>query len=220
MRKKTAAATPVPDVPRIVGKVVLRPLASVQPNGWNPNRLTAFERESIKYGLVHDGWLVSQSMTVWGKDEKGKERNLIIDGEQRHGIAKELGLELGPMVFLDGITEVEAKALTVKLDAKRGQPDDEKMALVLKTLEGAMDEGTRALDLGIPERELVKYLAMEEASIEPEKPVQEVKPVQLKFSPKQYEEFHAMSLALAKKWGTKDLSTTVFEAVKRAAKAT
>ena len=45
---------------RIVGEVELVALDKVRPNGWNPNRMTPFMKESLRTGLETDGWLSSQ----------------------------------------------------------------------------------------------------------------------------------------------------------------
>jgi ParB-like nuclease family protein len=123
-KKKATPAKAGPDGLRITGKVVLAPLASVQPNTWNPNRMTEFQVESTREGLKENGWLAAYSLLVWGTDEKGIKRNLIIDGEHRWRIARDLGFVEGPMVFLDGVTAKRAKEMTIEFDAKRGRFDD------------------------------------------------------------------------------------------------
>lgn len=108
---------------RITGKVVVAPLPSVQPNTWNPNRMTEYQIESTRAGLLADGWLAAYALLVWGTDEKGIARNIIIDGEHRWRIARDLGFTEGPMVFLEGVTAKRAKEMTIEFDAKRGQFD-------------------------------------------------------------------------------------------------
>lgn len=80
---------------RVVGEVVMRPLSDVQKNSWNPNRMTDFMKESLKQGLLSDGWLKSQSLLIWGTDDKGERRDVIIDGEHRWSAASELGFQIG-----------------------------------------------------------------------------------------------------------------------------
>jgi hypothetical protein len=125
----------------------------VRKNPWNPNGITAAERERIKHGFEVDGWIVSQALLVWGLDEKGARRNLIIDGEQRHTVALELGMERGPMVFLDGITEAQARAFTIKLLARRsgGESafDVSKLAATIPAIRAESAGVDVALDLGL-----------------------------------------------------------------------
>jgi hypothetical protein len=144
---------------RVVGEVVMRPLKSVKPNGYNPNVMTPAQAESLKHGLLEDGWLASQALLVWGTDETGAKRDLIVDGEHRWAAATELGLKSGPMVFLNGLTEAEAKKLTVKMNQKRGQWDPTKLEDLLRGLDQG-GEALSAIDLGFGEEELMKMLAV------------------------------------------------------------
>lgn len=123
MRKAIAPKSVPAAVPlmRIVGEVVKRPIGSVRKNSWNPNEFTPHMMASLKHGLKEDGWVISQSMLIWGLDDKGVRRDIIIDGEHRWIAAQELGFTEAPMVFQDGLSEAQAKALTIKLDAKRGK---------------------------------------------------------------------------------------------------
>lgn len=144
---------------RLVGEVVVRDLKKVRANPWNPNHMTPEQMESLKHGFLADGWLVSQALLVWGTDEKGAKQDIIIDGEHRWIGAKAVGLTKGPMVFLNGITEAEAKKLTIKLNQKRGAWDPTKLEDLLRGLEQS-GEALEAMDLGFGEEELLKLLAM------------------------------------------------------------
>lgn len=117
------------------GTSTLRPLNSVKPNGWNPNRVPEHIMRSIEHGFRTDGWLVSQALLVWGTDETGARRDVIIDGEHRWTAAQAVGLAEGPMVVLDGIREAEAKALTVKLNQKRGAWDTLELGKLLAEID-------------------------------------------------------------------------------------
>lgn len=149
----------VPGSPTVRGVAVLRPLADVVANPWNPNRMSDHMFRSVVHGLKTDGWVASQALLVWGTDETGATRNTIIDGEHRWRAAQEAGFTAGPMVFLDGVSELEAKALTVKLNQKRGEWDDELLAGLLRELQdSAPPDLDLSLDLGI-EREVMATLA-------------------------------------------------------------
>jgi len=115
----------------------LYPLGKLIPNTWNPTAITEAERERIRHGLETDGWIASQALLVWRIDDKGVERNVIIDGEQRFTIARELGFTVGFVSFVDGLTEVQAKALTVKLNGRRaggGRFDPTKLSNVVTAI--------------------------------------------------------------------------------------
>ena len=134
-------------------------LASVSPNGWNPNRVPEHIMASIRHGLVADGWIASHALLVWGTDERGRQKRLIIDGEHRWRCATEVGMTEGPAVVLDGLTMKEAKALTVKLNQKRGEWDSDVLSDLLQELEiCAIDEG--ALELGFSDDELSSMLGI------------------------------------------------------------
>lgn len=144
--------------PKVVGRVKMIRLSKVKPNDWNPNVMTPEMRESLRYGLETDGWIISQSLLVWGTDEKGKRQDIIIDGEHRWLVANELGFKHGPMVFLDGLSLDEAKKLTVKMDRKRGTFDMDKLGELLRTADIRME--TAPLDLGFDEGTLRKLLEL------------------------------------------------------------
>lgn len=155
--RRIRAAAPAPaepgssdsPAPRITGKVELVPLDRVRPNSWNPNRMTEFQVESTRDGMRRQGWLASYALLVWRTDDKGRARNLIIDGEHRWRIATELGFEKGPMVFLDGISEKRAKEMTIEFDNKRGKFDDVALRDLLKDI--GLDDGGLAFRLGFDE---------------------------------------------------------------------
>lgn len=174
--------------PKVVGKVEMKPIGFVKKNTWNPNRFTKEMLASLKHGLLTDGWLISQSLLVWGTDEKGKVKNIIIDGEHRWQVAMELGFKDGPMVFLHGLTEAQAKALTVKMDSKRGRFDEDLLMPLLRDLQPAyLDASSMVLDLGLDIERAVLAFAVSEPLLEPPNgspPTTGTPSIQLKFTKK------------------------------------
>lgn len=234
MAKTSAAKVAEQEKPKVVGKVEMKKLDAVTKNPWNPNRMTDFERESLKTGLKTDGWLSSQALLVWGTDEKGKTKNLIIDGEHRWTVAQELGFVQGPMVFLFNLPEAQAKALTVKMNAKRGKFQDELLAPLLKSIEFELGVPDLSLDIGIQQEELMKLLAFEPEVIplgDDERPPVEDSPdgpppqmqqghvnlVQLFYSKEQHTEFSEAVEKISAKHGSKNISEAVLAAVRVAA---
>lgn len=112
---------------------------------------------SIRHGFREDGWLVSQALLVWATDEIATPRNVIIDGEHRWIAARDVGLREGPMVLLHGLTEREAKALTIKLDQKRGRFGEDALARLVAEL--AQDGTDLAVDLGFKSDEIDALIA-------------------------------------------------------------
>lgn len=204
---------------------VIAPLAQVKPNPWNPNEMTRFEEDALAHGLKVDGWLKSHALLVWGRDEKNKTQNLIIDGEHRWKAAKKIGVDEGPMVFLHGITERQARELTIKLTMKRGSPNDDKLAEVLKSVTD--DAGADiALDFGISEDKILALIS-EPTGIVPEPDsaintglpsgqADHTRTVQLVFSHEQYKEFGKLARRFAAKKGTKNHADTVLASLRAA----
>lgn len=222
------------DHPKLVGgKVIERDLKSVQPNNWNPNHFTDFELQSLKFGFQRDGWLISQALLIWGKDEKGRQKNIIIDGEHRWTVGCELGFKKGPMVFLNGITEAQAKALTIKLGTKRGTADPTDLGALIREIQASLPGDELALDLGIEQEVLMAHLIVPvdvtpgDGSSEAGTPPGEipsgqathVRMVQLFFNKEQHTEFDGLVKKCAGDFQTKDVSATVMEAMRRVSRA-
>lgn len=146
-------------IPRLRGEVKILPLATVKPNTWNPNTMTPEMKASLRHGLSEDGWLASQALLIWGSDEMGEPMNIIIDGEHRFVEAVGLGMVDGPMVVLDLLSEAEAKALTIKMNQKRGDWNVDGLAGLLKELSMGSDAGITGLDFGFTDESLMKLLA-------------------------------------------------------------
>jgi hypothetical protein len=217
--------------PRLVGKPVVRALDDVKPNQWNPNKMTEFMMKSFESTMLSDGWLMSQALLIWGTDEKGKQKDVIIDGEHRWTVAKKIGLKRGPMVFLEGVTEAEAKALTIKMNQKRGSFDEDGLGALIRDINASLAVENLALNLGIEEENFMAYLAEPEVvlpgpEIEEEEaggpgktifPQTDVRMVQLFLTAKTHDEFAGYMKKLATVYGTKNVTETTMEAVRRAA---
>jgi len=196
--------------------------------------MTPFMKESLRAGLETDGWLSSQALLVWGKDASGKQRNVIIDGEHRWTAARELGMERGPMVFLDGVSERAAKALTIKMNQKRGTFDDDGLAALLRDIQADFeDDRALALDLGVDELDVMGMLAEPEILIpsnantdKPAAPPGQVvvnngkqkyyRAVQMFFDTKEYEEFQRLLSEASKRFDTPTTVDTIFEVINAA----
>lgn len=156
---------------RVVGDVVDMALAAVKPNGWNPNRVPDHIMKSIEHGFRTDGWIKSQALLIWGTDETGAQQNIIIDGEHRWRGAQAVGLTTGPMVFLHGLSEAEAKALTIKMNQKRGEWDRDALTQLIAQFDG--DALAQSLEFGFAEEEMFAMLA----AVDVELPAMEPPPV-------------------------------------------
>lgn len=159
-RDNTGVISGAPGLVGTVPEVV--EVARFRPNPWNPTGITEEERDRIRVGFRKNGWLVAQALLVWRTDEAGAERNVIVDGEQRWTVARELGIERGPVSFLDGISEARARSLTVELNARRaggGRFDPEKFRVNLAEI-GRFDASVpKAPDFGLDPRAFDKLVA-------------------------------------------------------------
>jgi ParB-like chromosome segregation protein Spo0J len=164
IKRASKKQAPLEPALRVSGEhVQMRPLDSVTANPWNPNVVSSEMLASIMHGMKHDGWLMSQPLLVWGTDHRGMPRNEIIDGEHRWRCAKELGFGSGPMVFLNGITEQQAKALTIKMNQKRGEWSKPRLQELLHELADEVDRVELpdiAVDLGFGDAEFQKLLGI------------------------------------------------------------
>lgn len=218
---------------QVVGKVVSKRLESVRPNSWNPNEMSTFQKDSLRHGLLTDGWMASQALLVWGVDDKGCEQNVIIDGEHRWAAARELGFKKAPMVFLDGLTEAAAKALTVKMNAKRGKFQEEALGVLLRGIQFELGVPDLAIDLGLEQEDVMKFLSFVPDTIDlqgvggPHEPVQQspqgppppmqqghITLVQLFYSKEQHQEFLGLLSRLGPVLGQKNTSENVLEALR------
>lgn len=217
-------------VTEVVGVVKVRPLNLVKPNDWNPNEMDAQMSASLRQGLVEDGWLLSQSLLVWGKDNRGKDRNLIIDGEHRWTEALALGFTEGPMVVLDGLKPAEARALTIKLNQKRGRFND-LLPDVIRSIQRDLPSIDLGLSLGFDPEELYRYLAQPVEKVVgapvPAANSNETPPttvsrnvsvtmVPLFLSEAEHTEFQSLVRQFGGTFGTDTASETVLEGMRRA----
>ena len=156
--KAVKAAAPKPtaaDAPKLTGTDRDFDLRKLKPNTWNPNHMSAFMLKSFEQELRETGWLRSMKLLVWGTDDKGVEQNIIIDGEHRWKVGKRLGYKVVPVVFMDGITEAEAKRMTIRI-RKQGEYDPDDLGKLLQEPEvrGDLALADYGLMLGIADAEL------------------------------------------------------------------
>ena len=142
------------------GEYMMAKLALVRPNDWNPNKVPEHKLEAIRHSMRTDGWLASQPLLIWETDERGRKKNIIIDGEHRWTLGNELGVVEAPMVFLKRIAKAKAMELTVKLDNNRGTFDKQSLATVLNEIMPVIDVPDPAAMLGFTQTEVNKILAL------------------------------------------------------------
>lgn len=196
----------------ISGSPVILPLSLVKPNGYNPNRQPAHVFASLKHGLKTDGWLANMALLVWGSDEHGAEKMMIIDGEHRWRAAPEVGIREAPMVILRGVSEAKAKALTVAMNNRRGEFEKVGLEALIRSIGGGVDAGDLALDLAMPADDVSAILAtvnapplpdLPEPPRPPPPPLASASTEDEEEGPTKAARLQALRESAAKKWGTK-----------------
>lgn len=105
-------------------------LRQLKPNDWNPNvmndEMYRKELASIrKFGYVSP---------ILARDTGSYYE--IIDGEHRWRALHQLGYEEAEVTVIEGLTDDDAKQLTIVLNETRGRPDARKLGELLKDLLG------------------------------------------------------------------------------------
>jgi len=103
-------------------------LSYMKPNSWNPNvmdqEMYRKELASIKrFGYVNP--ILARDLVSHYE---------IIDGEHRWKALKQLGYEEAEVTVIEGLTDEEAKQLTIVLNETRGSPDQGKLGILLRDL--------------------------------------------------------------------------------------
>lgn len=98
-------------------------------NPWNPNKMTAFMYEKAVESLKEFGFIAPVVVRQLGPGSYQ-----IIDGEHRFRAALSIGMTEIPVVIVDGLSEDQAKKLTVVLNELRGQFDPGKLSDLLGDL--------------------------------------------------------------------------------------
>jgi ParB-like chromosome segregation protein Spo0J len=129
----------------------------ITPNDYNPNKTTQRQQEAIAESLEKYGQLLE---IVVRPDPNNKGKYLIIDGEHRYN-------ELDDEVFVNvvhGLSDADAKKLTVIFNETRGEADPIELANLLASLQDELDD----LGVGLPytKDELNDLLSQLEENVE------------------------------------------------------
>jgi hypothetical protein len=103
-------------------------LDKLKPNSWNPNVMNdAMYRKELasikKFGYVNP--MLVRDLGAWYE---------IIDGEHRWKALKQLAYSEAEVTVIEGLTDEEAKQLTIVLNETRGTADPEKLGSLLGDL--------------------------------------------------------------------------------------
>ena len=126
----------------------------LEPNPWNPNRMTPEIRKKLLLNLRRDGFVNPLTVRKLGN------RYQIINGEHRWQIAKELGYATVPCVVLEDLDDRRARILTVNLNELGGDPVPVLLAKLLHELEEESPLSELAAVLPYDEAEIQDTLAL------------------------------------------------------------
>ena len=117
------------------------PAALLDENPWNPNRMTGFMYAKARESIAEFGFVAPVVCRASG------DRYQIVDGAHRYRAAVDLGLAEIPIVIVDGLSDDQARKLTVVLNELHGQPDPGRLADLLGGLlgGGSVEEVLHAL---------------------------------------------------------------------------
>lgn len=126
--EKTAGSNPAPATPVQWPTRRIR-VADIDPNPWNPNRMSKENIEKLKRAVQDKGLGILGSLVV---RPKGK-RFEVVDGEHRWNIYKELGLQEVDAIVAD-LDDDHAKIAGLVLNELRGQLQIEPLSVELAGL--------------------------------------------------------------------------------------
>ena len=126
----------------------------LEPNPWNPNRMTEEIRGKLRVNLKRDGFVAPLLVRKLG------DRHQIVNGEHRWRIAQELGYQTVPCVVLENLDDRKARILTVNLNELGGDPVPALLAKLLHELEEESPLSELAAVLPYDEAEIKDTLAL------------------------------------------------------------
>lgn len=130
------------DSPYAIDRGIKIKRSQLKNNNYNPNKTTDRQQEAIKESLNNYGQLTA---VLVRPDPEDSESYIIIDGEHRSQILTE-------EIYVDvvhGLTEIDAKKLTVIMNETRGDADKIELAQLLAQINNEL-ENFEQLQLGLP----------------------------------------------------------------------
>jgi hypothetical protein len=97
-------------------------------NTWNPNRMTPVMREKLAEAIDLFGFIDPLTVRPLG------DLYQIIDGEHRFEVGVELGFEDFDAMIVEGLTDVDAKKLTIVMNELHGQADPDKLGPLIEDI--------------------------------------------------------------------------------------
>lgn len=140
-------------------EVVKIPIDNVEPDPQNPNELPDDMMDTLKQDVKERGFVQPIVVRALPGEEGAEARYMLIDGEHRWRVLRDLGYELVPAV-IDDLSEVDAKIRNVTLNRIRGQLVPIKLALLLADLSKKIPQDELTRRLGMDQGEFADTLRL------------------------------------------------------------
>jgi hypothetical protein len=127
------------------------PADSIRPNPWNPNAMSAEMYAKARASIRRFGFV--DPVTV----REVADHFQIIDGEHRWRAGLDEGLQTFPCLVLEGVTDDQARELTIILNDTRGEMQEDKLAALIQDLAKRRDEA-RLIELMPYDRSRIEQL--------------------------------------------------------------
>lgn len=139
-------------------EVVKLPIDSVEPDPQNPNELPDDMMDTLKQDVKERGFVQPIVVRPLGEVE-GEKRYMLIDGEHRWRVLRDLGFEVVPAV-VDDLSESDAKIRNITMNRLRGQLVPIKLAFLLADLHKHISEEELTRRLGMDASEFKDTLRL------------------------------------------------------------
>lgn len=139
--------------------VVSLPIEQIDPDPQNPNELPDDMMDTLKQDVKERGFIQPIVVRELDVDEGEEQRYMLVDGEHRWKVLRDLGWEVVPSVILD-VSADDAKLRNITMNRLRGQLVPIKLALLLADLNKRIPEDELARRLGMDTGEVKDTLRL------------------------------------------------------------
>lgn len=132
---KTKKLNPKKLTAALAGRVKKVAPDRIVPNGYNYNKVSSFMMDKLRDNIQTFGF--TQPIVVRSGNEKGTFSHgnyVVIDGEHRLKLAKELKLPEVRVIDMGNVSDVIARTLTINLNEIGGRPDQDQLSALVSEI--------------------------------------------------------------------------------------
>ena len=118
MKQKSKLGVKLGEELKVYDNVTKIPTNKIIPNNWNPNVVPEDIIDAIRDDMIKNGFV--RPILLQKHNKSMNKSNVIIDGETRYKVFKELGGKEIPAIIVD-IPDNNARALTIRLNREHGE---------------------------------------------------------------------------------------------------